>query len=373
MSIVDAIYNRKNDLLAALIEEKKEHLSKGKGSKPSAGSLLHLAVQVNNHKALQILLDNAVGGDLVTEDSMGRMPLHLAVEKNSYECAEILCNHTVQHKPSWLSIILKTKDKKNNLPIYFAVRNPTMLQLIIKAVKDTAVSSPASALSVCEKQPSSGLTPLHIASVCGARESCALLLELDKDILVAPNRSQETALMVACKEGHADVVKLLCEARVDDTYLNLQNIDGDTALHLCFMMGHEALGHYLISEGCQQDIKNKQSNIAYDYQSKLAVLPNDDDGEENVLDESLVSIVRNLPIVDLNLKHRKLSPYAVVDDSKLSAREYLEKYILPDLQESLVALLKRREKNLEKPKELRPVEVDPCHWIASYLLRHKKD
>ena len=139
------------------------------------------------------------------------------------------------------------------------------------------------------------------------------------------------------------------------------------------MMGHEALGHYLISEGCQQDIKNKQSNIAYDYQSKLAVLPNDDDGEENVLDESLVSIVRNLPIVDLNLKHRKLSPYAVVDDSKLSAREYLEKYILPDLQESLVALLKRREKNLEKPKELRSVEVDPCHWIASYLLRHKKD
>ena len=88
--------------------------------------------------------------------------------------------------------------------------------------------------------------------------------------------------MVACKEGHADVVKLLCEARVDDTYLNLQNIDGDTALHLCFMMGHEALGHYLISEGCQQDIKNKQSNIAYDYQSKLAVLPNDDDGEEKM-------------------------------------------------------------------------------------------
>ena len=37
---------------------------------------------------------------------------------------------------------------------------------------------------------------------------------------MAPNRSQETALMVACKEGHADVVKLLCEARVDDTYLN---------------------------------------------------------------------------------------------------------------------------------------------------------
>ena len=40
--------------------------------------------------------------------------------------------------------------------------------------------------------------------------------------------------MVACKEGHADVVKLLCEARVDDTYLNLQNIDGDTALHMLY-------------------------------------------------------------------------------------------------------------------------------------------
>lgn len=372
MSIVDAIYNRKNDLLAALIQEKKEHLSKGKGSNPSAGSLLHLAVQVNNHKALQILLDNAVGGDLVTEDSMGRMPLHLAVEKNSYECAEILCKHTVQHKPSWLSIILKTKDKKNNLPIYFAVRNPKMLQLITKAVKDTAVPSPASALGICEKQPSSGLTPLHIASICGARKSCALLLEFDRSNLVALNSSHETPLMVACKEGHTDVAKLLCEMRVDDAYLNLQNIDGDTALHLCFMMGHEALGHYLISQGCRQDIKNKQSNLAYDYQSKLSDDENHDSAE-SVLDESLISIVRNLPIVDLNLKNRKLSPYAVVDDSKLSAREYLERYILPDLQQSLVALLKRREKNLEKPAELRSVEVDPCHWIASYLLRHKKD
>ena len=49
MSIVDAIYNRKNDLLAALIEEKKQHLSKGKGSKPSAGSLLQLRVSRDLH------------------------------------------------------------------------------------------------------------------------------------------------------------------------------------------------------------------------------------------------------------------------------------------------------------------------------------
>ena len=99
--------------------------------------------------------------------------------------------------------------------------------------------------------------------------------------------------------------------------------------------------------------------------------------ESLLLDESLVSIVRNLPIVDLNLNNRKTSKYAVVDDAKLNAKQYLEKYILPDLQESLVALLKRREKFEEKKintpfENYKPVEIDPCHFIASYLLRHKK-
>ena len=157
--------------------------------------------------------------------------------------------------------------------------------------------------------------------------------------------------MVACTEGHMEVVEYLCNNIQDINELNIQNKDGDTALHLCFMMGHEAIGHYLINKGSKQNIKNNENKLPYDYQ-ELLLLSNDnnnnnnnmEDDESLLLDESLVSIVRNLPIVDLNLNNRKTSKYAVVDDAKLNAKQYLEKYILPDLQESLVALLKRREK-----------------------------
>eukprot|EP00943_MAST-04B_sp_MAST-4B-sp1_P005771 g5771.t1 len=202
------------------------------------------------------------------------------------------------------------------------------------------------------------------------KESCELLLRISNEkqnkIINILNNNNETALMVACKEGHIDVVKYLCNETTDKYMLDAQNKDGDTALHLCFMMGHEALGHYLIDNGCNQGVKNNENKVPYDYQEHVGTVSND------ALDESLVSIVRNLPIADLNLNNRKTSQYAVISDDKLSAKAYLEKYVLPDLQASLVALLKRHEKIVAAKKENKyePVEIDPCHWIASYLLRH---
>lgn len=208
--------------------------------------------------------------------------------------------------------------------------------------------------------------------MCGMKESCELLLSISNEkqnkLINNLNNNNETALMVACKEGHADVVKYLCDETTDKYILDAQNKDGDTALHLCFMMGHEALGHYLIDKGCKETVKNNENKVPYDYQEQLDIIC------KNTLDESLVSIVRNLPIADLNLNNRKTSQYVVLDDDKLSAKAYLEKFILPDLQASLVALLKWREKIAAAKTENKyePVEIDPCHWVASYLLRHKK-
>ena len=159
--------------------------------------------------------------------------------------------------------------------------------------------------------------------MCGMKASCKLLLSISDDktnnIINSLNNNNETALMLACKEGHTDVVQYLCNETTDKHILDAQNEDGDTALHLCFMMGHEALGHYLIDKGCKQTIKNNENKMPYDYQAQVDTI------RTNALDESLISIVRNLPIADLNLSNRKTSQYAVVDDDKLSAKAYLEK------------------------------------------------
>ena len=172
MSITDAIYNHNNELLLKIIEDaKQDPVLHKKLSQNNTTTLLHLSISVHNYDALQILLDNKIGGDVVTEDAAGRMPLHLAVEKHSYECVNILCTYIVTKKPKWLSLILQKRDKKNNLPIFFACRYPKILNLLIKAVSDTLDNnnnnslSVATILGVTEKQISSaGLTPLHIVS-----------------------------------------------------------------------------------------------------------------------------------------------------------------------------------------------------------------
>ena len=413
--ITNAIYNRDDALLLELIENAntnvtlKKQLSTQQKTNNSS-TFLHLSISVNNSNALKILLENKLGGDIIMEDAQGRMPLHLAIEKQSYECVYILCSHIVKHKPNWLSLILKKKDRKNNLPIFHACRQPKILKELIESIYSTMSdddnintmekqnSIVGETLGIMEKQIPSGNTALHIASMCGLKESCKMLLTISnsnnnnnnasssqhQQFVNVLNNNNETSLMVACKEGHMEVVEYLCNNIQDINELNIQNKDGDTALHLCFMMGHEAIGHYLINKGSKQNIKNNENKLPYDYQ-ELLLLSNDnnnnnnnmEDDESLLLDESLVSIVRNLPIVDLNLNNRKTSKYAVVDDAKLNAKQYLEKYILPDLQESLVALLKRREKFEEKKintpfENYKPVEIDPCHFIASYLLRHKK-
>ncbi len=408
--ITNAIYNRDDALLLELIEQAntnvtlKKQLSKQQKTNNSS-TFLHLSISVNNSNALKILLENKLGGDIIMEDAQGRMPLHLAIEKQSYECVHILCKHIVKHKPKWLSLILKKTDSKNNLPIFHACRQPKILKELIESIYSTMSdddniniiekqnSIVGETLGIMEKQIPSGNTALHIASMCGLKESCKMLLTISnssnnnninnnassqhQQFVNILNNNNETSLMVACKEGHMEVVEYLCNNIQDINELNIQNKDGDTALHLCFMMGHEAIGHYLINKGSKQNIKNNENKLPYDYQELLLLSNDNNNMEDDELDESLVSIVRNLPIVDLNLNNRKTSKYAVVDDAKLNAKQYLEKYILSDLQESLVALLKRHEKLEEKKlnapfENYKPVEINPCHFIASYLLRHKK-
>ena len=98
MSITDAIYNHNNELLLKIIEDAKQDPVLHKKLSQKIRPLLHLSISVHNYDALQILLDNKIGGDVVTEDAAGRMPLHLAVEKHSYECVNILCTYSDQNQ-----------------------------------------------------------------------------------------------------------------------------------------------------------------------------------------------------------------------------------------------------------------------------------
>ena len=71
------------------------------------------------------------------------------------------------------------------------------------------------------------------------------------------NGSSETALHIACKNGHLLVAKSLVKLKVKhDGLLNYQDRRGNTPLHHCVLNGNYELAKLLIRNDANLDIKN---------------------------------------------------------------------------------------------------------------------
>jgi ankyrin repeat protein len=46
---------------------------------------------------------------------------------------------------------------------------------------------------------------------------------------------------------------------------NIQNLGGNTPLHICFLFGHDLLGHYLIAKGADDGILNSDKETCYEH------------------------------------------------------------------------------------------------------------
>ena len=80
------------------------------------------------------------------------------------------------------------------------------------------------------------MTPLHYACKNGHLEFCKKLLHNLK-IKNPLSKTNTTPLHFAAKHGHMDVAKLLLEESCNEN-INVQDIDGLTALHLSVKFGH---------------------------------------------------------------------------------------------------------------------------------------
>lgn len=70
-----------------------------------------------------------------------------------------------------------------------------------------------------------------------------------------------TALLVACQNGHIDICKLLVAYGAD---VNCSNLRGNTALHFCFSYNFEDIGKYLISAGADEFAVNHEGLTCYE-------------------------------------------------------------------------------------------------------------
>lgn len=99
---------------------------------------------------------------------------------------------------------------------------------------------------------------IHKAAKDGDFETVKKLLEKDPNLLNTGNRLQQTPLLMASYEGHANIVLFLIEkgAKIDqpDSF-------GATPLHMAVLGGQTEIVELLISKGADVNIKSKNGKI----------------------------------------------------------------------------------------------------------------
>jgi hypothetical protein len=77
----------------------------------------------------------------------------------------------------------------------------------------------------------------------------------------AQDLAGNTPLIVACQNGHLQLVKVLLAHGAD---LNARNHKGNSALHYCFNYGYEEIGNYLIGCGADEFQTNAEGLTCYE-------------------------------------------------------------------------------------------------------------
>lgn len=91
-----------------------------------------------------------------------------------------------------------------------------------------------------------GWNPLHYAAFGGHVEVVRFLATSKGVNLDAPAPNRQTALMLAARNGHKEVVKILIDTDAD---MDLVDAHGDSALQLAIKAGNSEIADYLRREG----------------------------------------------------------------------------------------------------------------------------
>ena len=135
---------------------------------------------------------------------------------------------------------------------------------------------------------------LHYASECGFEDSVGFLLEKGADVHAVTDFARWTPLHFAGRNGHAGVVRILCEhgadpnvldgmqrtpmhlaARADDLEsvreltergadTRVQDLDGNTPLHYAAERGRNRLIRFLVQRAADLEVKNSTGHTALD-------------------------------------------------------------------------------------------------------------
>lgn len=213
----------------------------------NAAPLHYVCLRKGNHRSIaNILLES--GAEIDRPTLTGKTPLHFACEEQQPELVEVLC---------MFSANTNLIDVDGNTPMHLALAKAGGRDTVKRQILEHLLSASAKP----QVANSRGLQPLHLACAGGHIRCAQMLMEQQADPQVLTLKG-ETALHLACRSNQSEVVQLLVQCCPSS--LDLPDAEGNTALHLCALVGGLDSAVLLIRAGADTSLRNHQRKTAFD-------------------------------------------------------------------------------------------------------------
>ncbi|CAL5093320.1 unnamed protein product [Urochloa decumbens] len=189
---------------------------------PAQGiSPLYLAILLEKD-TIAVTLYEKSGGNLSYSGPDGQTALHIAVLR--------ITNAVTMKLLEWNKSLIAQVDKHGSTPLHFAssLRHNHRDIRIFNRIAQVFKANPAALYQA----DNSGLFPLHVAASIGARSTIEFFLQEFPDSAGLRNAKGRTFLHVAVEKRRWEIVSFVCQTPSVEWILNMQDKNGNTALHL---------------------------------------------------------------------------------------------------------------------------------------------
>ena len=237
---------------------------------------LHAAAKKGHISMAKLLLENGANPNANAELKV--TPLHLACFKDHVKMTEIMFTYGADP----------------NIPIF---DGSTPLIWACQGNKIHMVGLLLQNGANVETATEDNATPLYIASQHGFAEICSLLLRKGANVEVKYQNINDTPLTIAAYKNHLETIQVLVNAGAK---LHSTDSNANTALHLACSQGHQDIVYYLLQKDVQFT-KNKFGETAIDII------------KERNEDDELVEVLKNHR---RKMKQRKYKEACLVEENK---------------------------------------------------------
>ena len=205
-------------------------------------TLLHVAALNGHHTFVEKLF--LLGADILAKDTMGNTALHLATWAGHYDT---ICSLIAGGAP------LNEPNAEGNTPLHFAAqygKEKRCAKILVEKGAFTLLRNKA------------GETPLELASRFGKAEIVGVLASRDDlKVIYRDDRPKSSPFHLAARSGYKEICGIMLQAGVS---IDLQNIEGNTALHEATKFGKKEVVLFLLQRGANPLVANNSSDTPLD-------------------------------------------------------------------------------------------------------------